>query len=254
MEILVCIKQVPDDSEDVRLDNVDKVAKVVNAFDTYALEMAVRFREANGGTVVVATVGDCEAELKSCLAVGAQDAYKIADPAFEGADEAAIAQILAKGIAKIEELRGAKFDMIFCGKEATDFAKGQVGIMLANQMGYGVTTDVVAVDPADGGVCVKQETETGYNLIDMATPCVVTIQKPDYDPRYPTIKTKMAARKAKINAITAADAGVGEVANLTKVLKVYEPPKKQAGIKIQEETVADSVIKAVAIMAEAKVL
>ena len=88
----------------------------------------------------------------------------------------------------------------------------------------------------------------------MATPCVVTIQKPDYDPRYPTIKTKMAARKAKINAITAADAGVGEVANLTKVLKVYEPPKKQAGIKIQEETVADSVIKAVAIMAEAKVL
>lgn len=253
MEILVCIKQVPDDSEDIRLDNVDKVTRVVNAFDTYALEMAARCKEANGGSVTVATIGDDSAatELKSCLAVGAQKAFLIKDPAFAEYDSTAKAKILSKAIAKIEEANGAKFDIIFCGKEATDFAKGMVGIQLASELGVGVTTDVVAVDPIDGGVSVKQETETGYNVVEMATPCVVTIQKPDYDPRYPTIKSKMAARKATINEVEVA---VDDAGSLTKVLKLYEPPKKQAGIKIQEETVADSTIRAVAIMAEAKVL
>ena len=253
MEILVCIKQVPDDSEDIRLDNVDKVTRVVNAFDTYALEMAARCKEAHGGSVTVATIGDDSAvtELKSCLAVGAQKAFLIKDPAFAGYDSTAKAKILSKAIAKIEEANGAKFDIIFCGKEATDFAKGMVGIQLASELGVGVTTDVVAVNPVDGGVSVKQETETGYNMVEMATPCVVTIQKPDYDPRYPTIKSKMAARKATINEVEVA---VDDAGSLTKVLKLYEPPKKQAGIKIQEETVADSTIRAVAIMAEAKVL
>lgn len=261
MEILVCIKQVPDDSEDIRLDNVSKVTRVVNAFDTYALEMAARCKEANGGSVTVATIGDDSAvtELKSCLAVGAQKAFLIKDPSFADSDSTAKAHILSKAIAKIEEANGAKFDIIFCGKEATDFAKGMVGIQLASDLGVGVTTDVIAVEPIEGGVSVKQETETGYNMVEMATPCVVTVQKPDYDPRYPTIKSKMAARKATINEITAADiavdaAKVGAAGSLTKVLKLYEPPKKQAGIKIQEETVADSTIRAVAIMAEAKVL
>lgn len=259
MEILVCIKQVPDDSEEIRLDNVDKVVRVVNAFDTYALEMAARCKEAHGGSVTVATIGDDSAvtELKSCLAVGAQDAWLIKDPAFADSDATAKAHILSRAVGKIEEAKGVKFDVIFCGKEATDFAKGIVGVQLASELGVGVTTDVIAIDPIDGGVSVKQETETGYNVVEMATPCVVTVQKPDYDPRYPTIKSKMAARKAKVNEITdlAVDtAKVGAAGSFTKVLKLYEPPKKQAGIKIQEETAADSTIRAVAVMAEAKVL
>lgn len=261
MEILVCIKQVPDDSEDIRLDNVAKITPVVNAFDTYALEMAARCKEANGGNVTVVTIGDDTAvtELKSCLAVGAQKAYLIKDASFADSDTKAKAYILSKAIAKIEEANGAKFDVIFCGKEATDFANGMFGIHLAAELGVGVTTDVVAIDPVDGGVSVKQETEAGYNMVEMATPCVVTVQKPDYDPRYPTIKSKMAARKATINEIAAADIAVdadkvGAAGSLTKVLKLYEPAKKEAGIKIQEETVADSIVRAVAIMAEAKVL
>ena len=243
MEILVLIKQVPDDSVEVKLDpatgapNLNGVEAVVNAFDTYALEMAKRYIEDNGGNVTVATIGDDDATaaLRTCLAVGAGKAFLIKDASFAGSDTTAKAYILSKAVAKIEEINGAKFDIIFCGKEATD------------------------VNPAEGGVTVKQETETGYNVIDLATPCVVTIQKPDYDPRYPTIKTKMAARKATINEITAADlavdaAKVGEAGSLTKVLKLYEPPKKQAGVKIQEETVADSTMRALAMIAEAKVL
>ena len=217
MEILVLIKQVPDDSVEIKLDpatgapKLDGVEAVVNAFDTYALEMAKRYIEDNGGNVTVATIGDDDATaaLRTCLAVGAGKAFLIKE--------------------------------------------------LASELGVGVATDVIAVDPAEGGVTVKQETETGYNVIEMTTPCVVTIQKPDYDPRYPTIKTKMAARKATINEVTAADlavdaAKIGEAGSLTKVLKLYEPPKKQAGVKIQEETVADSTMRALAMIAEAKVL
>ena len=264
MEILVLIKQVPDDSVEVKLDpatgapNLNGVEAVVNAFDTYALEMAKRYIEDNGGNVTVATIGDDDATaaLRTCQAVGAGKAFLIKDASFAGSDTTAKAYILSKAVAKIEEINGAKFDIIFCGKEATDFSKGMVGVQLASELGVGVATDVIAVNPAEGGVTVKQETETGYNVIDLATPCVVTIQKPDYDPRYPTIKTKMAARKATINEITAADlaAKVGEAGSLTKVLKLYEPPKKQAGVKIQEETVADSTMRALAMIAEAKVL
>jgi electron transfer flavoprotein beta subunit len=267
MEILVCIKQVPDDSVEIKLDpstgepNLNGVESVVNAFDTYALEMATRLKEAHGGNVTVATIGDdsAAAALKSCLAVGGNKAFLIKDDAFADSDTTAKAYILSKAIAKIEEINGAKFDIVFCGKEATDFSKGMVGVQLAAELGVGAVTDVIAVDPVDGGVSVKQETETGYNVVEMTTPCVVTVQKPDYDPRYPTIKSKMAARKATINEVTAADiaadaAKIGEAGSLTKVLRLYEPPKKQAGIKIQEETVADSTIRAVAIMAEAKVL
>ena len=267
MEILVLIKQVPDDSVEVKLDpatgtpNLNGVEAVVNAFDTYALEMAKRYIEDNGGNVTVATIGDDDATaaLRTCLAVGAGKAFLIKDASFAGSDTTAKAYILSKAVAKIEEINGAKFDIIFCGKEATDFSKGMVGVQLASELGVGVATDVIAVNPAEGGVTVKQETETGYNVIDLATPCVVTIQKPDYDPRYPTIKTKMAARKATINEITATDlavdaAKVGEAGSLTKVLKLYEPPKKQAGVKIQEETVADSTMRALAMIAEAKVL
>ena len=160
---------------------------------------------------------------------------------------------------KIEEDTGKKFDLIFCGKEATDAALGQVGAELSEMLGTGVITNVIEVEFAEGQVCAKQETEEGYRLIETASPCVLTVTKPDYDPRYPTIKNKMAARKKPIGTIKAQDLSVlepektGEGGAFVKTLKLYEPPKKEAGIKIQEETAQDSALKAVAMMADAKV-
>jgi electron transfer flavoprotein beta subunit len=267
MEILVFIKQVPDDSVDIRLDaaagvpNLNGVEPVVNAFDTYALEMAARFKEANGGSVTVATIGDDAAvsAIKNCLAVGADRGYLIKDDSFADSDPAAKAYILTKAVAKLEELVGVKFDIIFTGKEATDYAKGTVGILLGASLGVPAVTDVIAVDPADGGVAIKQMTESGYNNVSAAVPCVVTIQKPEYDPRYPTIKSKMKARKAEVPVITAADLGaeadkVGAAGSLTKVLGLSEPAKRQAGVKIQEESVEETMAKAIEIIAAAKVL
>ena len=123
MEILVLIKQVPDDSVEVTVNpstgapDLAEITPVVNAFDTYALEMAARFKEANGGTVTVASIGGDEVDtgLRNCLSVGADKAYLIKDDSFKDADSTAKAYILSQAIPKIEEANGAKFDMIFTG-------------------------------------------------------------------------------------------------------------------------------------------
>ena len=105
-------------------------------------------------------------------------------------------------------------------------------------------------DPKDGGLAVKKETEEGYNMIEIGTPCVLGIIKPDYEPRYPTMKSKMAARKKDVPVISA---GV-EAAPAVKTIKVYEPAKKSAGVKIKEETFEESAIKAFNMLVDAKVL
>ncbi|MGL4792020.1 MAG: electron transfer flavoprotein subunit beta/FixA family protein, partial [Anaerotignaceae bacterium] len=144
-----------------------------------------------------------------------------------------------------------------CGFEATDYMSGQVGIQLAEILNYPQVTSIVAIEPKDNGIVVKQETEEGYKMVDVALPAVVTVAKPDYEPRYPTMKNKMAARKIEIPVLTSEDLGtdsskVGEN-SFVKVIKNFAPAKKSAGIKIKEETNGESAIKAVEMMAEAKV-
>ena len=258
MEILVCVKQVADDSVEVFMNEktgkpaLEGVEKVVNAFDTYALEMAVRLKEAKGDTTVTTlSLGgeDAKNSLKNCLAVGADEAFYIKDENYQEEDAVIIAQALSKGIQKIEEQRGKKFDIIFCGKETTDFATGQVGIMLADELNYGVVTNLVDIDTETGKVIAKKETETGYEKVELASPCVVTVNKPNYEPRYPTIKSKMAARKKEITEISV------EIANESPVKEVqlFSPPKRQAGVKIKAGTAEEIVAQAIQKMLEAKV-
>ena len=258
MEILVCIKQVADDSVEVFMNEktgkpaLEGVEKVVNAFDTYALEMAARLKEAKGDiTVTTLSLGgeDAKNGLKNCLAVGADEAFYIKDENYQEKDAVIIAQALSKGIKKMEEQRGKKFDIIFCGKETTDFATGQVGIMLADELNYGVVTNLVDIDTETGKVIAKKETETGYEKVELASPCVVTVNKPNYEPRYPTIKSKMAARKKEIAEISV------EIANESPVKEVqlFSPPKRQAGVKIKAGTAEEIVAQAIQKMLEAKV-
>ena len=251
MEILVCVKQVPDDSVEISLDPktgapaLDGVTPVVNAFDTYALEMAVRLKEAAGGEVTVLSIGDesVKNSLKNCLAVGADYAYLAANDAYQSADPEIIAKELKAAKEAIEEKTGKKFDIVFCGKETTDFASGQVGTILAKELSAPVTADVVDITAGEGKVTVKQETEEGL-------PCVVAVNKPEYDPRYPTIKSKMAARKKPIEELAAEEAGSAQV----EVLRVYAPAKRAAGVKIKAEDPAEAVSQALAMMSEAKAI
>ena len=244
MNILVCIKQVPDDSVEIHLNaegtpDLANVTPVVNAFDTYALEMAARLKESSEGEVTVVCVGEDSAKnsLKNCLAVGADHAFLVSDDAFKGSDTTGIANILKNVIAKLEADNGQKFE----------------------ELGTSVITNITEIALDGDKVTAKQETEEGYRTVEASAPCVVTVTKPEYDPRYPTIKNKMAARKKPIGDIKEADLAdlekekVGESNAKVQIVKLYEPAKKEAGIKIQEETPEDSAIKAVAMMADAKV-
>ena len=231
---------------------IDGVTPVVNAFDTYALEMAVRLKEAAGGEVTVLSIGDesVKNSLKNCLAVGADYAYLAANDAYQSADPEIIAKELKAAKEAIEEKTGKKFDIVFCGKETTDFASGQVGTILAKELSAPVTADVVDITAGEGKVTVKQETEEGYCMIESGLPCVVAVNKPEYDPRYPTIKSKMAARKKPIEELAAEEAGSAQV----EVLRVYAPAKRAAGVKIKAEDPAEAVSQALAMMSEAKAI
>jgi len=261
MEILVCMKQVPDDSVEIRLGasgepDLSQAEPQGNAFDTYALELAVRFIEANGGTVSVTTVGteNDKVCLKNSLAVGAKSAAQIEEAGQ--ADAAVTASLLAAGIKKLEADAGKAYDMILCGRESTDYIGGEVGEILAEKLGLPFVTDVVEVTPGDGKVTVKKELESGYAMVELALPCVMTISKPNYDPRYPSIKSKLAARRAVIPTIAKDALGLsdGDLEMKVSHISYQEPPKRAAGVKIQEEDPEAAVAKAFEILAADKVI
>jgi len=258
LEILLSIKQLPDDSVKISLypvsgtPDLSGVTPVVNAFDTYALEMAARLKESVGGEITVVSIGDesVKNSLKNCLAVGGDKAYLIRNDKAETLDTGGTARSLAKAKEEIESSLGVKFDIIFCGKEATDYASSQVGLLLAETLAAPVVTNVIAVDNMEGGFRIRQETEDGYNVIEAAAPCVVTIQKPNYDPRYPTIKSKMAARKKPVKELMPSE----EQECTMEVIRVFEPSRRKSGMKIKAQSAEEAVARAMAAMKESKVL
>lgn len=256
MNILVFIKEVPDDSVAVSVQwdraAISDITPVVNAFDTYSLEMAVRLKEANEESqVVVVSIGNEEVKnsLKNCLAVGADKAYLVKNDDYRKLDAKAITEILMGAKEKLEAELGA-FDVICFGKETTDAEASQVGVYFANKSDLGVVTSVIAMDKDGDKLVTKQEIDGGYRLVETILPSVVTIAKPDYEPRYPTIKSKMAARRQKID-----DFEVEATSSpILEEVKDFEPKKREAGVKIQEEEVEDTVAKAISLMLEQKVL
>ena len=256
MNILVFIKEVPDDSVAVSVQGdraaISDITPIVNAFDTYSLEMAVRLKEANEESqVVVVSIGNEEVKnsLKNCLGVGADKAYLVKNDDYRKLDAKAITEILMGAKEKLEAELGA-FDVICFGKETTDAEASQVGVYFANKSNLGVVTSVIAMDKDGDKLVTKQEIDGGYRLVETILPSVVTIAKPDYEPRYPTIKSKMAARRQKID-----DFEVEATSSpILEEVKDFEPKKREAGVKIQEEEVEDTVAKAISLMLEQKVL
>lgn len=256
MNILVFIKEVPDDSVAVSVQGdraaISDITPVVNAFDTYSLEMAVRLKEANEESqVVVVSIGNEEVKnsLKNCLAVGADKAYLVKNDDYRKLDAKAISEILMGAREKLEAELGA-FDVICFGKETTDAEASQVGVYFANKSELGVVTSVIAMEKDGDKLVTKQEIDGGYRQVETLLPSVVTIAKPDYEPRYPTIKSKMAARRQKID-----DFEVEATSSpILEEVKDFEPKKREAGVKIQEEEVEATVAKAISLMLEQKVL
>jgi electron transfer flavoprotein alpha/beta subunit len=163
MNILVCIKQVPDTTE-IKINPEtntlmrEGVPSIVNTFDAYALELGVRLKEKHGGKVTVMSMGpdQAKAALKECLSVGADEAYLLSDRAFGGSDTLATSFILASFASHLEKEKG-KFDLILCGKQAIDGDTGQVGPEMAEHLGLAQVTYAADIRVEDGKTLVKRE-------------------------------------------------------------------------------------------------
>lgn len=268
MNILVCIKQVPDTTE-IKIDPVNKtlirdgVPSIVNPFDAYALELAARIKDKDPSTkITLVSMGPPQAQnaLKECLAVGGDDAFLVSGREFGGSDTLATSYILSTAVKKLEETQG-KFDIIFCGKQAIDGDTAQVGPEMAEHLDLPQVTYAVEAEVDGDTVKVKKEVEDGFEIIGTKMPCLITVTKPNFDPRYPTIKSKMAANRKEIATIAFADleaiidsTRIGLKGSPTKVKKTFTPEVKTGGVKIQEETNADSAKKLFAVLAADKII
>jgi len=264
MNILVCVKQVPN-TEELKVDagsnssNLDSIPRILSTFDACALETAIKIKDADPSVKVVAvTIGGDKAKdvLKSCVAVGADKAYHVNDAAFENIDSLATSYVLSLATKKIEESEGAAFDLVFLGRQSNDSDAGHVGPQLAEYLGYPQLTYAREVSLVDGKVRTTRETEDGFLVVDAALPAVVTVTKTEYDLRFPSVKSKMAANRAEIPIFAAADLGAeaAEVWAPAKTVKTYIPQRKTGGIKIEEETGELSAEKLTALLSDAGVI
>lgn len=267
MNILVCVKQVPDTTE-IKIDPVkntlirEGVPSIVNPFDGYALEAAARIKDKDPSTkIVVISMGPEQAKtaLKECLSIAADQAYLVSDRAFGGSDTLATSYILKNAILHLESIEG-KFDAIFCGKQAIDGDTAQVGPEIAEHLDYPQVTYGLEAELDGDMLKVKKEVEDGIDIIGVQLPCVVTFTKPAWDPRYPTIKRRMAANRAEIPVITAADltqidlTRAGLKGSPTKVKRTFVPQKKTGGIKIKEASAEESAKKLYQLLSSASVI
>jgi electron transfer flavoprotein beta subunit len=267
LRILVCVKQVPDTTE-IKIDPVkhtlirEGVPSILNPFDGYALEVAARIKDANPGTeITLLSMGpeQAKAVLQEGLAVGGDVAYLCSDRKFGGSDTLATSYIIASTIKQIEAQNG-KFDLIFAGKQAIDGDTGQVGPEIASHMGIPqITYASEATVEGDEIVC-KRESDKGYDFISVKMPAVITVVKTPFEPRYPTIKTKMAARKKPITTLGFADIeGIDETrcglkGSPTKVRKTFTPDRSKTCVKLEEEDVAAAGVKVIDMLVDAKIL
>jgi electron transfer flavoprotein beta subunit len=233
MEILVCVKRVPDTADaevalrpDGRGIREEDLAFGINEWDNYAVEEAIRLKEKHGGAVTVATIGPAESEdvLRRCLAMGADDAVMIDEASFRGADPYGIARGLA-GLA-----RRKAYDLVLAGALAGDDGYGMTGPVLAGYLGWPHATLVTSIEVEGKKIAVARELEGGLEeLLAVELPAVLTIQTGINEPRYVSIMGIRKVRSKDIPVLAPADIGVGagevgENANLLRSLGLSTPP------------------------------
>jgi electron transfer flavoprotein beta subunit len=231
LKFVVCIKQVPGTTE-VKMNNEtntiirEGVEAIINPFDEYAIEEGIRLREKMGGTTISLSMGipNVTEILKETIALGVDEAILLSDRTFAGADTLATSYALSKAIKKIGDV-----DLIICGKQATDGDTAQVGPSLAENLGWSHTTYVRKIEEiSENMIRCQRLTEDGYEVIEMPLPALITVVKEINEPRFPSIKGKLKAKKAEIPVWTAEMIGAekercGLTGSPTKVVKTFVP-------------------------------
>lgn len=244
MHIIVCIKQVPETVE-VRINPEtntlirEGVKSIINPFDMYAIEEAVRLKERIGGKVTVITMGPPQAEsaLREAVAMGIDDAVLICDRALAGSDTWATSYTLSCAIKKI-----GYFDLIICGKQASDGDTAQVGPGISVHLDIPQITYVKRIEEIkDNLIRAERMTEEGFEIIQTPLPALFTVVKEINEPRLPSLKGLMRAKQAKITIWTQKELNldsqkIGLCGSPTRVVKIFTPTPRVGGQIFEGET------------------
>ncbi|MBG9788881.1 electron transfer flavoprotein subunit beta/FixA family protein [Brevibacillus laterosporus] len=255
MKILVAMKQTFDTEEKIIIqDGIisdDGVETIINPYDEYAIEEAIKLRDDLGGEVIVMTLGkdEAEKELRTALAMGADRAVLVDDESLFG-DEYTTAKVLA-AVAKKEG-----FDLILGGQMAVDSGAGQGGPRLAEELSINHVSTAVKIDIDGTTVRVERDVEGDMEVVETSLPVLITAQQGLNEPRYPSLPGIMKAKKKPLDRLSADDLGLTaeDVASKTEIVYQYVPEKKEAG-RILSGDVPSQVAELVQLLRnEAKVI
>jgi electron transfer flavoprotein beta subunit len=242
MKIAVCVKEVPDASAPKRLDphtfRLDRsVAGALNEFDTHAIEEGLQLRDKGGeGEVVAVLMGPERAadSLRKALAIGADRAVHVSDDGLAGSDLVATSKALAQAL----EREGA--DIVLFGQQAGDSDGAVLWAAVADRLRLPVISQAASLEAGDGKVKVKRQTEYGYDVIEAPVPCVVAVSDAINEPRYPSLKGIMGAKKKPQETVSLSDLGLsaedaGEAGSRTEVYGLSDPPSRGDSQRIEED-------------------
>ena len=259
MNIVVLVKQVPDTWAERRLSESDRtldresVDAVMNEIDEYAVEEALRLKEAHGGEVTVLTMGPERATetIRKALSMGADKAVHVSDPALHGSCAIQTAETLAAALGTLE------YDLVVCGSESTDARLSIMAALLSEQLGVPQLSGARKVEVDGPTVTIERQTETGYDRVQGSTPAVVSVVEKINEPRYPSFKGIMAAKKKPVTTVTVADLGldpsaVGLDSATSEVVEFTSRPPRQAGQVVKDE--GDGGVKLAEFLAAQKLI
>ena len=266
MDMIVCCKQVIDPEAPPATFKVDAatnkvvppqgVPPVISPFDEQAVEAALKIKDAKGGKITAISLGvNLQRDVvKKPLSMGADELILLEDPAFTEGDSWSTAYALAMAIQKV-----GKFDIIFCGRQASDWDSGQVGSAIAEILGLPSVTVAKKVEAADGKVKVERVTADGYEVVEVTLPALITVSNELGAARYPTIKGIMAAKRKEPTVWKPADIGVdpatiGAAGRRTKLVKLFQPVREGKCEVLTADTPEEAAVKLAQRLREVKAL
>ena len=266
MNMIVCVKQVIDPEAPPATFKIDSatnkvvppqgMSPVVDPYGEYAVEAALKIKDALGGKITAISLGTKQLRdvVKKPLSMGADELILLEDEAYDEGDSWSTAYALAMAIKKIGE-----YDLVFCGREASDWNAGQVGSGIAEILGLPSVTLVKKIDITDGKAKVERLTDDGYDVVEVSLPALLTISNEIGEPRYPTIKGIMAAKKKDPIIWAPADLGVesaqiGVAGRRVKMLKLFQPVHEGKVEIIEGESPEEAAVNLALKLREAKVL
>lgn len=266
LQMVVCCKQTLDpeapptafkiDAATNRMTLPSDVKPVIGQYDEFALEAALRLKDAGGGKITVLSLGNklVRDVIKKSLAVGGDELILLEDAAFQESDSWSTAYALSLAIKKLDA-----FDVIFCGRQSSDWDSGQVGLGLAELLGIPVVTLARKVEAIEGGLRIEQVIPDGFQIVEVPTPAVVTVTSELGNLRYAILKGIMAAAKKQPTVWTPADLGVepseiGSAGRRLAIQRLYQPVKEARCEIVEGESPAEAGANLAARLREAKVI